>query len=242
VGTALGVGVAYLLTRHLASLILGVQAGFSVSVAVVVASLLIGPLLAVLTTLPGLRRALRTPVAEVLDERVSIDYGTSRLDRALARTRMLSGPARMGVRNALRRKRRTAATIAQITVAIALALGPLRGRQDRGVRNKRGARGVAIPDRGRCRQRRSATQHARPWHRHSHTRRHAGRATHREPGRATGTAIHGLGTGRGARCTTTSSAQADGSPPPIRHSRRRSSCSGPQWPRPCTLTWGSGWS
>jgi putative ABC transport system permease protein len=123
VGTALGVGVAYLLTRHLAMLILNVQAGFSVSVPVVVASLLIGPLLAVLTTLPGLRRALRRPVAEVLDERVVIDYGTGRLDRALTRTRLLSGPARMGVRNALRRKRRTAATIAQVTVAIALAIG-----------------------------------------------------------------------------------------------------------------------
>ncbi len=123
VGTALGIGVAYLLTRHLAMLILNVQAGFSVSVPVIVASLLVGPLLAVLTTLPGLRRALRRPVAEVLDERVTIDYGTGRLDRALARTRLLSGPARMGVRNALRRKRRTAATIAQITVAIALAIG-----------------------------------------------------------------------------------------------------------------------
>lgn len=123
VGTAFGIGVAYLVTHKLASLIFNVQAGFAVSFPVIVASLLVGPLLAVLTTLPGLRRALHRPVAEVLDERVAIDYGSGWLDRALARTRMLSGPARMGVRNALRRKRRTAATIAQITVATALALG-----------------------------------------------------------------------------------------------------------------------
>lgn len=123
VGTTLGIGVAYLLTQHLAKVILNVQAGFSVSVPVIVASLLVGPLLAVLATLPGLRRTLRRPVAAVLDERVEIDYGTGRLDRAVVRTRLLSGPARMGVRNALRRKRRTAVTIAQITVAIALALG-----------------------------------------------------------------------------------------------------------------------
>ncbi len=122
-GTALGIVVAYLLTRHLAMLILNVAPGFSVSVPVVAASLLVGPLLALLTTFPGLRRALRRPVAEVLDERVAIDYGTGRLDRVLAQTRLLSGPARMGIRNALRRKRRTAATIAQITVAIALAVG-----------------------------------------------------------------------------------------------------------------------
>ena len=123
VGAALGIGVAYLLTRHLALQIFNVQAGFSISLPVVVASLLVGPLLAVLTTLPGLRRALRSPVAEVLDERATVDYGKGRLDRTLARTRVLSGPARMGMRNALRRKRRTAATIAQITVAIALAIG-----------------------------------------------------------------------------------------------------------------------
>ncbi len=121
-GTALGIGLACLVTRNLASVIFNVQTGFAVSVPVIVASLLVGPLLAVLTTLPALRRVLRRPVAEVLDERTAIDYGTGRLDRALARTGVLSGPARMGVRNALRRKRRTAATIAQMTVAIALAL------------------------------------------------------------------------------------------------------------------------
>jgi len=123
VGTALGIGVAYLLTEHLARAILDVQAGFSVSVPVIVASMLVGPLLAGLTTLPGLHRVFRRPVADILDDRVDIDYGTGRLERALARTRLLSGPARMGVRNALRRKRRTAATVAQITVAVALALG-----------------------------------------------------------------------------------------------------------------------
>lgn len=122
VGTALGIGVAYLLTEHLAMLILNAQAGFSISVPVIVASLLVGPLLASLTTLPGLHRALRRPVAEVLDERVAIDYGTGRLDRVLTFTHLLSGPMRMGVRNALRRKRRTAATTAQIAVAVALGL------------------------------------------------------------------------------------------------------------------------
>jgi putative ABC transport system permease protein len=121
-GTALGIAVAYLVTRQLASLIFNVRAGFAVSTPVIVLSLLVGPFLAVLTTAPGLRRALRRPVAEVLDERAVIDYGTGRLDRALARTGVLTGPARMGIRNSLRRKRRTAATIAQVTVAVALAI------------------------------------------------------------------------------------------------------------------------
>ena len=121
-GTALGVVLAYLLTRHLAAQIFGVHTGFAISAPVVVASLLAGPVLAVLASLPGLRRAVRRPVADVLDNRTVLDYGTGRLDRILASARLLSGPTRMGVRNTLRRKRRTAATIAQVTVAVALAI------------------------------------------------------------------------------------------------------------------------
>jgi putative ABC transport system permease protein len=122
VGTALGVVVAYLLTGHLAAQLFSVPAAFAVSVPVVVASLLAGPVLAMLTCLPALRRAVRRPVADVLDNRTSLDYGTGRLDRILAGTRLLSSPTRMGVRNTLRRKRRTAATIAQVTIAVALAI------------------------------------------------------------------------------------------------------------------------
>ena len=121
-GTAIGIVVAYLLTRHLAAQLFSVPAGFAVSVPVVAASLLAGPVLAMLASLPGLRRAVQRPVADVLDNRTVIDYGTGRLDRILARTGLLSGPARMGVRNTLRRKRRTAATIAQVTIAVGLAI------------------------------------------------------------------------------------------------------------------------
>jgi len=95
-GTALGIILAYLLTHHLAAQIFSVQAGFAISVPVVVASLLAGPVLAVLASLPGLRRAVRRPVADVLDNRTSLDYGTGRLDRLLADAHLLSGPARMG--------------------------------------------------------------------------------------------------------------------------------------------------
>jgi putative ABC transport system permease protein len=121
-GTALGILVAYLLTRHLAAELFSVQAGFAISAPVVAGSLLAGPVLAALTSVPGLRRAVRRPVADVLDNRAVLDYGTGRLDRVLASARLLSGPTRIGVRNTLRRKRRTAATIAQVTVAVALAL------------------------------------------------------------------------------------------------------------------------
>jgi putative ABC transport system permease protein len=122
-GTTLGLAMAYLLTRHLAAQIFNVHAGLAVSVPVVLASLLAGPVLAVLTCIPALRRAVRRPVADVLDNRTALDYGTGRLDRILTSAPLLSAPMRMGVRNTLRRKRRTAATIAQVTVAVALAIG-----------------------------------------------------------------------------------------------------------------------
>jgi putative ABC transport system permease protein len=121
-GTTIGIVMAYLLTRHLAAQLFSVPTGFAISAPVVAASLLAGPVLAMLASLPGLRRAVRRPVADVLDNRTLLDYGTGRLDRILARTRLLSGPARMGVRNTLRRKRRTVATIAQVAIAVGLAI------------------------------------------------------------------------------------------------------------------------
>ena len=121
-GAALGVGIAWLLTRFFAGLIVGVRPGFAVSVPVTAASVAAGPLLATLASLPGLRRALRRPVAETFADQEVAGYGTGRLDRLVAQNRLLSSPARMGVRNALRQKRRSAATVAQVAVATGLAV------------------------------------------------------------------------------------------------------------------------
>jgi putative ABC transport system permease protein len=122
VGTSLGVAIAYLLTRFFATTIFDVSAGFAVSIPVTVISLVAGPVLAIAASLPGLRRALRRPVAEVLTDEGVSGYGTGRLDRLVARSQLLPGPARMGVRNVLRHKRRSAATVAQVAIATALAL------------------------------------------------------------------------------------------------------------------------
>ena len=92
------------------------------------ASLLAGPALAVAASLPALRRALRRPVAETLAGTDSGGgFGAGWLDRLVARSGLLAGAGapsslRMGVRNALRQKRRSLATIAQIAVAGGLAI------------------------------------------------------------------------------------------------------------------------
>jgi putative ABC transport system permease protein len=126
-GTILGIAIAYLLAGYFAVKLIDVSFGFAVSVPVVVASLVLGPALAVAASLPALRRALRRPVAETLAGAGTGGYGSGWLDRLVARSGLLAGTrvpgsVRMGVRNALRQKRRSTATIAQVAVAAGLAI------------------------------------------------------------------------------------------------------------------------
>jgi putative ABC transport system permease protein len=126
-GTILGIAIAYLLAGYFAVKLIDVSFGFAISVPVVVASLAGGPALAVAASLPALRRALRMPVAETLAGAGTGGYGSGCLDRIVARSGLLAGAGvpggvRMGVRNALRQKRRSAATIAQVAVAAGLAI------------------------------------------------------------------------------------------------------------------------
>jgi putative ABC transport system permease protein len=126
-GTLLGIVIADLLANDFAVKYVDVSFGFGISVPVVVASLVIGPALAIAASLPALRRALRRPVAETLAGGASTGFGSGWFDRLVAHSGFFSGAwlpgsMRMGVRNALRSKRRSAATIAQVAVAAGLAI------------------------------------------------------------------------------------------------------------------------
>jgi putative ABC transport system permease protein len=127
VGTIIGIAIAYLLASYFAVKFIEVSFGFGIATGVVVASLVLGPALAVAASVPALRRALRRPVAETLAGAGTAGFGAGRLDRLVARSGLLAGSrvpgsVRMGVRNALRQKRRSAATIAQVAVAAGLAI------------------------------------------------------------------------------------------------------------------------
>ncbi len=129
-GTLLGIVIAYLLASDFAVKAIDVAFGFGISVPVVVASLVTGPVLAIAASLPAMRRALRSPVAETLAGGATAGYGAGWLDRLVARAGLMSGARlpgslRMGVRNALRSKRRSAATIAQVAVAAGLMMSLL---------------------------------------------------------------------------------------------------------------------
>jgi putative ABC transport system permease protein len=126
-GTSIGIAIAYLLAHYFAEKFIDVSFGFGIATGVVVASLVLGPALAVAASLPALRRALRRPVAETLAGAGTAGFGAGRLDRLVARSGLLSGTGvpgsvRMGIRNALRQKRRSAAAIAQVAVAAGLAI------------------------------------------------------------------------------------------------------------------------
>jgi putative ABC transport system permease protein len=127
-GTVLGIAVGYLVAHSFAETLIDLPIGFGVAPGVVVASLLAGPALAVAASLPALRRALRRPVAETLTGADGAGgFGAGWLDRLVARSGLLAeagvpSSLRMGVRNALRQKRRSLATIAQIAVAGGLAI------------------------------------------------------------------------------------------------------------------------
>jgi putative ABC transport system permease protein len=129
-GTIVGIVIAYLLADYFAAKSIDVSFGFGISAPVVVASLVLGPALAVASSLPALRRALRRPVAETLAAAGTTGFGAGWLDRLVARSGLLAGTGvpssvRMGVRNAVRKKRRSAATIAQVAVAAGLAISLL---------------------------------------------------------------------------------------------------------------------
>ena len=129
-GTIIGIVIAYLLADYFAAKSIDVSFGFGISAPVVVASLVLGPALAVASSLPALRRALRRPVAETLAAAGTTGFGAGWLDRLVARSGLLAGTGvpssvRMGVRNAVRKKRRSAATIAQVAVAAGLAISLL---------------------------------------------------------------------------------------------------------------------
>jgi putative ABC transport system permease protein len=128
-GTILGVVVAYLLARYFAERIVDVPLGFGVSVSVIAGSLVAGPVLAVVASLPALRRALRRPVAETLTGNgTDGGYGAGWLDRAVARgglAERLPESLRLGFRDVLRQRRRSVAVIAQVAVAAGLAISLL---------------------------------------------------------------------------------------------------------------------
>ncbi len=199
----LGIAIAYLLARYFAVKLIDVSFGFAISAPVVVASLVLGPALAVAASLPALRRALRRPVAETLAGTGTSGYGAGWLDRLAARSGLLAGAGvpgsvRMGVRNALRQKRRSAATIAQVAVAAGLAIAFLAlGQSVTAVISQTiGNAALQRRRRGGIEPRRAAVRRPGARHRRRDARRHRRRARRDEFGAVQRADLRGVGPGR----------------------------------------------
>jgi putative ABC transport system permease protein len=124
-GVALGIVISNLLVRYFAQLFFGIDAEFGVSAPILVASLLVGLVGPPLAALPAVRRAARLPLNEALQASGSAVGGQGRLDALLRRAGGLPRSVQIGLRGVGRRKRRTAATVLQVGLAVATCLALL---------------------------------------------------------------------------------------------------------------------
>ncbi len=118
-GIAVGVVLANLLVGFLGGRFVGVDPGWQVSPLAIGLSLAVGIGVTALASLPALWRAARVPVREALESAgIEARFGTGRIDRVVARARFLPRSARLGLRNAARRKGRSLSTGALIAFAV----------------------------------------------------------------------------------------------------------------------------
>jgi putative ABC transport system permease protein len=119
IGVAVGAVLANLLVDFLGGRFFGVDPGWEISPLALGLSLAVGLGLTVLASLPALWRAARIPVRQALESAgIEARYGTARIDRIIASARFLPRPARLGLRNAARRKGRSLSTGALIAFAV----------------------------------------------------------------------------------------------------------------------------
>jgi putative ABC transport system permease protein len=124
-GAGLGILLANLVVSFFGSRFYGISAGFHVDGTILAISLALGLVGPALAAMPAIRRASRLPLAEALSATGSPVGGQGALDRGLRRIRFLPRSAQIGLRGAVRRKRRTLATAVQVGLAVGILLGAM---------------------------------------------------------------------------------------------------------------------
>jgi putative ABC transport system permease protein len=124
IGSVLGALLTNALVGSIAGSLMAAQPGFRIPLSVFGVALLIGVVGATLAALPATLWATRVPVRVALESQgIEAAVGRTRLDRILARVGFLSRSAQLGLRNAARAPRRSAATGLQIGIAVGVAFG-----------------------------------------------------------------------------------------------------------------------
>lgn len=118
-GMLLGIPLSNFLVGFMGSELIGAELRWQVSGFAVVGSVLVGVGGALVASIPAVRRATRLSVLEAIGSPgIEGDFGLARLDRAVGKAGFLPRVMQLGARNAVRQKGRSAATIAQVALAV----------------------------------------------------------------------------------------------------------------------------
>jgi putative ABC transport system permease protein len=125
-GTAIGIGLTYLLVKLFARMVYGISPGFGIDWPIAAVGALAGVVGTMLTAWPTLRQVLHMPVYDALAaEGLVSQFGASRIDRAVMSSNAMPSTVRMGVRNVARQKGRSTTTVVQVALAVGTLMGLL---------------------------------------------------------------------------------------------------------------------
>jgi putative ABC transport system permease protein len=121
VGALLAVLLANVVTRRLGSQFFGVTPAWEAPPLLIAGAIAAGIAVAIAASLPSLRRAARLTTHDALGEASGQSGRAGPIDRAVRRW-PLAPMTRLGLANASRRQRRSAVTVAQVAIAVAIML------------------------------------------------------------------------------------------------------------------------
>jgi putative ABC transport system permease protein len=122
IGLPLGVVISNVIARMVMQEFLGITPGIAVSVPVLVISAVFAIVGAALVASGAARRVTRIPLATALRDRDGSPFGRRRAERAVARTRVGGLLDRAALRNAVHRRSRSVAIVAQVAAAVSALL------------------------------------------------------------------------------------------------------------------------
>ncbi len=126
IGAALGIAAAHIVGGTFSFQGFGYKPPFAIHWPTVFISIAIGVGVVLAASLPALVRTLRISVVKGLESHgISADFGQGFLDRTLMGIRGVPRVAQMGIRNALRRKGRSVATVLQVAFAVGVVIAML---------------------------------------------------------------------------------------------------------------------
>jgi putative ABC transport system permease protein len=126
IGSVIGIFIGYYMASFFATTFWGLELGFAVHLESILLGVLVGLAITVLASIPALIKTLKITVREGLEgSNVTGNYGSSRLDRALVKTKWLPRSVQMGIRNVSRKKGRSLSTMIQVALAVGILLSIL---------------------------------------------------------------------------------------------------------------------